>query len=57
VNCARAVQQLLASSNQTAAPEAEGNLQVALTDPPDAFLEIAHEALQLQLGEVQLRRL
>jgi glutamate racemase len=56
-NCARAVQHLLASSSQTAPAGGEGNLQVALTDPPDAFLEIAHDALQLQLGDVQLRRL
>lgn len=56
-NCARAVQHLLASSAQTAPPAGEGSLQVALTDPPDAFLNVAHEALQLQLGEIQLRAL
>ena len=30
-------------------------LQIALTDPPDSFLEIAHHALRLEVGEVQLR--
>jgi hypothetical protein len=30
-------------------------LQVALTDPPDAFLRVAREALQLDVGEVQVR--
>jgi hypothetical protein len=28
---------------------------VALTDPPDSFLRVAREALQLEVGEVQLR--
>jgi hypothetical protein len=32
-----------------------GKLQIALTDPPDSFLEIAHHALQLELGEIQVR--
>jgi hypothetical protein len=26
-----------------------------LTDPPDSFLRVAREALQLDVGEVQLR--
>ena len=33
-----------------------GSLAVALTDPPDAFLEVAKAALQLDLGTVQLRQ-
>jgi hypothetical protein len=32
-----------------------GKLQVALTDPPDAFLDVAHEALRLEIGQVELR--
>ncbi|HEX8678946.1 MAG TPA: glutamate racemase [Chthoniobacterales bacterium] len=54
-NCAIAVRELLAESGLTAPDENSGTLQVALTDPPDAFLEIAHQALQLELGDVQLR--
>jgi hypothetical protein len=29
---------------------------VALTDPPDAFLEVARRALQIEIGTVQLRQ-
>ena len=54
-NCARAVRELLARENLNAAPGHAGSLQVALTDPPDAFLDVAHEALRLEIGEVQLR--
>jgi glutamate racemase len=54
-NCASAVRELLARDGLAAASDGVGKLQVALTDPPDAFLEIAHEALQLNVGEVQLR--
>jgi len=28
---------------------------VALTDPPDAFLEVARKSLRLDIGTVQLR--
>ncbi len=54
-NCARAVHDLLGREGLEA-PAGEGKLQVALTDPPDAFLEIAHAALALEIGEVQLRK-
>ena len=54
-NCARAVRELLVRDNLQAPAGQEGFLQVALTDPPDAFLEIAHRALQLEIGEVKLR--
>ncbi len=54
-NCARAVAQLLAAENLRAAPEAKGELSVALTDPPDVFLEVAQTALHLDIGEVELR--
>ncbi|MGZ4983671.1 MAG: glutamate racemase, partial [Chthoniobacterales bacterium] len=56
-NCARAVQELLVRENLQAPNENSGSLQVALTDPPDAFLEIAHRALQLEIGQVQLREI
>jgi glutamate racemase len=56
-NCARAVQELLSRENMQAAAADSGALRVALTDPPDAFLQIADQALQLKLGDVQLRRL
>ena len=54
-NCARAVSQLLEKKSLRATPEAEGELSVALTDPPDVFLEVARQALQLEMGEVELR--
>ena len=56
-NCAVAVRQSLARENLNAAPGSAGSLEVALTDPPDAFLDVAHEALHLDIGEVQLRSL
>ena len=54
-NCARAVSQLLAGENLRAAPTAKGELSVALTDPPDVFLDVARTILQLDIGEVALR--
>ncbi len=56
-NCATAVRELLAREGLQADAANTGALQVALTDPPDSFLQIADEALQLQLGEIQLRQL
>ena len=53
-NCAASVGQLLRRANLNAPDGVSGALQVALTDPPDAFLAIANEALQLDLGDVQL---
>ncbi len=54
-NCALAVRDLLLREN-LGAPEADGGrLQVALSDPPDAFLRVAREALQLEVGDVQVR--
>ncbi len=55
-NCAKAVRELLVRENLQASPDNAGSLQVALTDPPDSFLAIAHRALQLEIGEVQLRQ-
>lgn len=54
-NCARAVGDLLTQQKLHASAENGGRLQVALTDPPDAFLEIAHCALQLEIGVVRLQ--
>ena len=54
-NCATAVRELLSRANMNAPAGNSGKLQVALTDPPDAFLDVAHEALRLEIGEVQLR--
>ncbi len=55
-NCARAVAQLLETEALRANPDDEGKLHVALTDPPDAFLEVALAALHLDIGTVQLRQ-
>jgi glutamate racemase len=54
-NCALAVQELLVRENLRAPGANAGKLQVALTDPPDAFLRVAREALHLDVGEVQVR--
>ena len=54
-NCARAVSQLLAADNLRAAPATKGELSIALTDPPDVFLDVAREALRLDIGTVHLR--
>ena len=54
-NCAGAVSRLLESENLRAAAGAEGELSIALTDPPDVFLEVARRALQLEIGEVELK--
>lgn len=54
-NCAKAVRDLLISEKLRAPETNGGTLQVALTDRPDSFLRIAREALQLDVGEVQLR--
>jgi glutamate racemase len=54
-NCAFAVRDLLLRENLCAPETNGGKLQVALTDTPDTFLRVAREALQLEVGEVQLR--
>ena len=54
-NCAKAVEQLLDQQSLRTSREGEGSLQVALTDAPDTFLGVARRALQLEIGEVQLR--
>ena len=54
-NCATAGAPLLKENDLRAERASGGRLSVALTDPPDAFLEVARDALQLDLGTVQLR--
>src|ERR1043166_8344798 len=54
-NCALAVRDLLERENLGGPENDRGVLRVALTDPPDAFLRVAREALQLDVGEVELR--
>src|SRR4030081_1733102 len=54
-NCAAAVKELLDRQSLAAPTSSRGRLQVALTDAADNFLSVAKEALQLEIGEVQLR--
>jgi len=56
-NCAAAVKELLDRQSLAAPTSNRGRLQVALTDAADNFLGVAKEALQLEIGEVQLREL
>jgi glutamate racemase len=56
-NCARAVEEMLDRESLCAAPLNHGVLKVALTDAADNFLNVARDALQLEIGEVQLRPL
>ena len=55
MNCARAVKDLLDRQSLATTSTSAGKLDVALTDTADHFLSIARDALQLQVGEVQLR--
>jgi glutamate racemase len=54
-NCALAVKSLLDRESLRAPNNAPGDLQVGLTDKPDNFLRVAKEALQLEIGEIELR--
>jgi glutamate racemase len=54
MNCARAVKELLKRQSLASNSTAPAKLQVALTDAADHFLSIARDALQLQIGDVQL---
>lgn len=54
-NTALAVQKLLKQHKLAAPKNAVGKLRVALTDQSTGFLRVAEEALQLQVGDVQLR--
>jgi glutamate racemase len=53
--CAKTVERLLDRQSLRAPRDGEGSLQVALTDAPDTFLGVARQALQLEIGKVQLR--
>src|SRR6266850_2644693 len=48
-NCARAVEEMLDQKSLRAAPLNNGELQVALTDAADNFLNVARDALQLKI--------
>lgn len=54
-NCALAVEGILESQSLAAPPRQLGNLEVALTDSTEGFLRVAEEALELEIGDVQLR--
>jgi glutamate racemase len=54
-NCATAVRELLDRQQLRAASGTLGGLEVTLTDLPDSFLQIARDALRLDIGEVHLR--
>jgi glutamate racemase len=54
-NCAAAVQELLDQQGLHAPSSNSAGLEVALTDAPDNFLRVARQALELEIGEVQLR--
>jgi glutamate racemase len=54
-NCATAVQELLDQEQLRTPSGTSGGLEVTLTDLPDSFLQVARDALQLDIGEVHLR--
>jgi glutamate racemase len=54
-NCALAVKSLLESSQLAAPQDQLGRLDVALTDSTEGFLRTAETALNLNIGDVQLR--
>ena len=54
-NCALAVRELLASHGIAAPQERLGRLHVALTDSTEGFLRTAEKALDLEIGDVELR--
>ena len=56
-NCANAVQETLDRQSLLSQATERGELQVALTDAADNFLNVAREALQLNFDEVELQPL
>ena len=56
-NCARAVEEMLDRQSLRAAPSNNGKLHVALTDAADSFLNVARDALQLNLGKIEIQPL
>jgi glutamate racemase len=56
-NCAAAVRNLLDRQSLRAPNEQRGGLRVMLTDAADNFLNVARDALHLEIGDVELRAL
>lgn len=54
-NCALAVRDLLQTHSLAAPVEQVGHLHVALTDATEGFLRTAEDALDLSIGDVELR--
>ena len=54
-NCAIAVKELLSFHGMAAPAERLGRLHVALTDSTEGFLRTAEKALDLEIGDVELR--
>ena len=54
-NCALAVKSLLESKTLAAPTDHLGKLDVALTDATEGFLRTAERALELEIGDVDLR--
>jgi glutamate racemase len=54
-NCALAVHDILETQALSAPPRQLGSLDVALTDATEGFLRVAEAALELEIGDVQLR--
>ena len=54
-NCATAVRELLDRQQLRAPSGTSGGLEITLTDLPDSFLQVARDALRLDIGEVHLR--
>jgi glutamate racemase len=55
-NSAKALAELL-DRESLRGSKGNGKLQVALTDAPEGFLEVARKALQLDIGKVELREI
>lgn len=56
-NCARAVEKTLRQKSLAAPAQKRGQLRVALTDAADNFLQVARDALRLDVGEIELQPL
>jgi glutamate racemase len=54
-NCAAAVKELLDRQSLCAPASEKGSLKVALTDSADNFLDVAKEALQLEISDLEVR--
>ncbi len=54
-NCALAVDRILKTQALAAPARQLGVLEVALTDATEGFLRVAEDALELEIGDVQLR--